>query len=369
VGHRCADLQCGRIQQVTFPIPADPSQQALLDAVWEEFTLRGQWPSFGQVDRRVDRYRGLAGDELIRSSSNELVQSGGHQQYPQDDQQLRLTIAGVAACTTGEAALYVRLFLDVIRLATEAEAGAPLDVTEPAALGSEEVRTRLTLPAAGREEVLWRLSRVLLVEQWGYTHSSANPQTRTWSFTLNRQVRRFRDVQDLGDYWRRAHPQADPPAPPASALELPVTNSDPTVFLVHGHDQTKHQVARVIDQLTGREPVILDEQTSRGRTLLEKFEDHAATAALAVVLLTPDDFGGVAGAPQQPRARQNVVFELGYFCGRLGRRNVIVLNAGVEQPSDITGLVYIPMNDGSWKLKLGRELSEAQVPVDFNGLR
>ena len=134
---------------MTLPTPADSSQQALLDAVWEEFTLRGQWPSFGQVDRRLDRYRGLAGDELIRRSSNELVQSGGPQQYPQDDQQLRLTIAGVAACTTGEAALYVRLFLDVVRLATEAEAGTPLDVTEPAALRSEDVRTRLTLPPDG----------------------------------------------------------------------------------------------------------------------------------------------------------------------------------------------------------------------------
>src|SRR5207244_1834655 len=97
----------------------------------------------------------------------------------------------------------------------------------------------------------------------------------------------------------------------------------------------------------------------------EKFEAHAATAAYAVFLLTADDVGGAAGSPAAPRGRQNVIFELGFFFGKLGRARVAVLLApGVEQPSDIAGLVYIPVDpNGVWKHHLARELSAAGIPV------
>jgi predicted nucleotide-binding protein len=125
------------------------------------------------------------------------------------------------------------------------------------------------------------------------------------------------------------------------------------VFLVHGHNgAAKHEVARFVERITGKAPVILDEQTSRGRTLIEKFETHAATAAYAIVLATPDDVGRINGtdpATDQPRARQNVVFELGYFFGKLGRDRVTVLNSGVEKPSDVDGLAYIDYPASNWK--------------------
>jgi predicted nucleotide-binding protein len=144
------------------------------------------------------------------------------------------------------------------------------------------------------------------------------------------------------------------------------------IFLVHGHDQgAKHEIARVLHQLVGRQPVILDEQPNAGNTLVEKFEEHAGNSSYAVVLLTPDDVGRAKSALSDAdthRARQNVVFELGYFFGRLGRGKVSVINAGVEKPSDVDGLVYISYPNSNWKLQLAKELQAAGIAVDLNSL-
>lgn len=92
------------------------------------------------------------------------------------------------------------------------------------------------------------------------------------------------------------------------------------VFIVHGHDkETKQYVARFLEKL-GFEVVILHEQANMGRTLMEKFEANAEVG-FAVILLTPDDVGGTrVGGPQQPRARQNVLLELGYLSEGLGAK-------------------------------------------------
>jgi predicted nucleotide-binding protein len=91
----------------------------------------------------------------------------------------------------------------------------------------------------------------------------------------------------------------------------------------------------------------------------------------AVILLTADDRGGVKGAEyekQQPRARQNVIFEFGYFIGKLGRNRVCALYAkGVEIPSDYSGVIYLELDDrGAWRLELAKELKAAQLPIDMN---
>jgi predicted nucleotide-binding protein len=91
-----------------------------------------------------------------------------------------------------------------------------------------------------------------------------------------------------------------------------------------------------------------------------------------VVILSPDDVGGVAGhdLQLQPRARQNVVYELGWFHGRLGRGRVIALLADdVEQPSDISGVLYLRVDPaGSWRYGLGRELAHIGLDADLNRL-
>jgi predicted nucleotide-binding protein len=106
-------------------------------------------------------------------------------------------------------------------------------------------------------------------------------------------------------------------------------------------------------------------------TLLEKFEVHAQRVAFAIVLLTPDDIGYPLNRPQQskrPRARQNVILELGYFAGALKRQRVAVLMKGdVEVPSDILGLVYTPFDDaGAWGLTFAKELKASGFSIDLN---
>lgn len=141
------------------------------------------------------------------------------------------------------------------------------------------------------------------------------------------------------------------------------------VFVVHGHDEAaKEAVARFLSKLD-LNPVILHEQPNQGRTVIEKFEGHA-DVDFAVVLLTPDDLGHPAGTPGEakPRARQNVVFELGYFVGRLGRSRVCALHKGnVEILSDYDGVIYVSMDDPQgWRLLLAREIKAAGIDVDLN---
>ena len=140
------------------------------------------------------------------------------------------------------------------------------------------------------------------------------------------------------------------------------------VFLVHGHDErVRETVARFLEKLQ-LECVILHEQPNKGRTIIEKFEAYSGVA-FAVVLLTPDDRGGPAECPydqQKPRARQNVVLELGFFLGTLGRSRVCALySEGVEIPSDCSGVLFIPFDSsGAWKTSLAKELSEAGINLD-----
>ncbi len=144
-----------------------------------------------------------------------------------------------------------------------------------------------------------------------------------------------------------------------------------SIFLVHGHDdEIKEQVARFLEKLD-LIPIILHEQANSGLTIIEKFESYSGTC-YAIVLMTPDDVGKniKSGKSEKlnPRARQNVIFELGYFFGKLGRRNVCVLLKGsVERPSDYDGIVYLPLdNDGGWKLLLIKELKTAGLDFDSN---
>lgn len=140
------------------------------------------------------------------------------------------------------------------------------------------------------------------------------------------------------------------------------------VFIVHGHDEgARESVARFITNL-GLKPIILHEQANRGRTVIEKVEAHS-DVSFVVVLLTPDDLGKAKNSNElEPRVRQNVLLELGYFFGRLGRENVCALKRGnVEIPSDFAGVVWEDMDSGSgWKQALGRELEASGQSIDWN---
>lgn len=142
-----------------------------------------------------------------------------------------------------------------------------------------------------------------------------------------------------------------------------------SVFVVHGHDEeAKQATARFLEKLK-LQPVILGERPDEGRTVIEKFE-RDSDVSFAVVIMTPDDIGYPTGHEDmaRPRARQNVVLELGYFIGKLKRSRVAVLYKGsVEIPSDYHGVVYIQMDEADgWKLRLARELKQAKMQVDLN---
>ncbi|OGP66697.1 MAG: hypothetical protein A2W27_00495 [Deltaproteobacteria bacterium RBG_16_44_11] len=142
------------------------------------------------------------------------------------------------------------------------------------------------------------------------------------------------------------------------------------VFLVHGHNEVVLlSCARFIEKLE-LPLTILQEEPNQGRTIIEKFLDYS-DAAFAVVLLTADDRGGGIDQTyeeQLPRARQNAIFELGFFIGKIGRDRVCALyEDGVEVPSDYQGVVFIPIGKRmEWQLKLAKEMKAAGLPIDLN---
>lgn len=163
----------------------------------------------------------------------------------------------------------------------------------------------------------------------------------------------------------------------SSVLGLPISVPTPAasehrkVFVVHGHNEAiKQSVCRLLERLA-LQPVVLHEQPDQGRTIIEKFIDHA-DVAFAVVLLTADDLGRCkVDTELKARARQNVILELGYFVGRLGRARVCALyEAGVEIPSDFAGVLYKRLDDReAWKLELALEIAAADIKIDLNLLK
>jgi predicted nucleotide-binding protein len=170
-------------------------------------------------------------------------------------------------------------------------------------------------------------------------------------------------VEEINEYWENGSEHS----------ELSEKTNKPSlkkeVFIIHGHDEgTKETIARFILKI-GLTPIILHEQPNRGKTIIEKFEQHA-NVNFALALLTPDYIGGDKSDSKKfkPRARQNVIFEFGFFIGLLGRSRVCALmNQDIEIPSDYEGVIYIPLDKSeAWKMKLIKELKSAGIEVDAN---
>lgn len=137
------------------------------------------------------------------------------------------------------------------------------------------------------------------------------------------------------------------------------------VFIVHGHEElAKFNMMNFVSQL-GLEPIVLHQQASSGRTIMEKIE-HYSNVGFGIVLYTPCDVGAKAGEPHGSfRARQNVVFEHGYLIGKLGRPRVVaVVKGDIETPNDISGVVYVKMSgDENWKEEIIKEMRSAGYKV------
>lgn len=201
----------------------------------------------------------------------------------------------------------------------------------------------------------------------GVNDLSFEKQSALWE-ALNQEV--SERLRKLKSYNNRVEFLAEPDelqaSPGRSSSNCLSSNA---IFVVHGRDKAPRlEVQQFIERCTNCKPIILSDQPNQGRDLLGKFQREAETACFAVVIMSGDDEGRLRASEGEPRprARQNVIFELGYFIGLLGREKVAVLyESNVEIPSDFGGVVYIQM-DQDWKFGLSRELKEAKIEVDLN---
>ncbi|MDR1220366.1 MAG: nucleotide-binding protein [Treponema sp.] len=150
--------------------------------------------------------------------------------------------------------------------------------------------------------------------------------------------------------------------------QIPENNEN--VFIVHGRDEgVKAQVSNLVQKMKLK-PIILHEHANKGQTVIEKFEKHADVKA-ALVLFTGDDIGKYKDDDKdEKRPRQNVIFEAGYFMGKLGRKNTIILaEEGLNIQSDLQGYIYIPLDEHRrWHFDLARELKAIGFDIDMNTL-
>jgi len=124
--------------------------------------------------------------------------------------------------------------------------------------------------------------------------------------------------------------------------------SDKNVFIVHGHDiQPVEELKRMLIGF-GLNPIVLHEQPSGSRTIVEKLEKYSDVGYTFVILTVDDVFyqkkevEELVVEKRINRARQNVILEFGYFVGKLGRDKVCCLHKGdAELPSDMQGIVYV----------------------------
>lgn len=166
-------------------------------------------------------------------------------------------------------------------------------------------------------------------------------------------------TQEQVEAYQRLHASSLLPTPQV----VNINNSQ--VFIVHGHDElVKLDMSNFISSL-GLEPIILHQQASSGRTIIEKIEAYS-NVGFAIVLYTPCDVGSKVGElTGKYRARQNVVFEHGYLIGKLGREKVAaVVKGDVETPNDISGVVYINFDDNqAWKNELITEMKSVGYDI------
>jgi predicted nucleotide-binding protein len=152
--------------------------------------------------------------------------------------------------------------------------------------------------------------------------------------TVNREIAKLESIVERLGLYQEVVPES------ALCVEDRALKDRSKVFVVHGHDEAARLAVAGFLQKIGLEAITLQDQPDQGLTIIEKFEAYAREVGFAVVLLTPDDVvGAVSASSPMSRARQNVIFELGYFVGKLGRGK-------------------------GWKLKLAKELRAAEFEFD-----
>jgi predicted nucleotide-binding protein len=187
-----------------------------------------------------------------------------------------------------------------------------------------------------------------------------------WKRFASKLFGRFSETEWKGwtDEWYITHAGKDVTKQFLKGINVTKTILQPSamkkpVFIIHGMEtEPVKELKKILEEL-GISSIVLQEEASKGRTVIEKLEEYADKVGYAFVVLTPDDMGAsvsdiarfrqkypeksLLGGVIKARPRQNVIFEFGYFAGKLGRNRVCYMKKGnPEHPSDIEGMVYIP---------------------------
>jgi predicted nucleotide-binding protein len=228
-----------------------------------------------------------------------------------------------------------------------------------------------------RHELLSNPALAPMLPQWLRQHRNLDtfwgfikPKFGTYAERRTYISEQFTPVLDALEFGQPVQqPQVNNPNQSLSPLPPVVARNKRKVFIVHGRDnEAKQEVSRFIEKL-GLVAIILHEQASSGMTIIEKIEHYSNDADFALVLYTACDLGRGAHeskVPAKNRARQNVVFEHGYFMAKLGRENVCALVKGdIETPNDISGVVYVNLDSlGAWRAEVAKELKACGYAIN-----
>lgn len=212
------------------PAPRTEDEQRLLVAVWREFSHQGVWPTFRLLDKRLDALGIDVVDVLSRLPERLLV---GHpdatRPVPAGDSPMALTMAGVAQCP--DSAELVHAFLVLVRTMAQLEKGDEgEDSSGRTLLRSDDAVERTGLPAGPDSEELLRRAFLQAAAEWWSVYSNSGPEgthgRERWELAVDRNIRAYRGVLDIGDYWQRRSAQlpsaflTGPVLPPVPAREL-----------------------------------------------------------------------------------------------------------------------------------------------------
>lgn len=351
-------------------------QRIFLLTIFNYFHEEGKWPTFLMVENTIrktypERWPNFDLAEICKSlPANFAAGFSFNHQYAQEAAFITPVLYYFPEAKE-EMADFIRVLGFCVQKINTSDEERP-------AISSHDLSSRLDMqPLAIRKMGLLFISESDITD--GSTYS-----IEEWTINLQRGkngVRRFEGVETFEQYLEKRTPIRPPlnypsmggyalqvpPSEPANVIPAPISRK---VFIVHGHDkEARETIARFLQQLD-LQPIILDEQPSEGKTVIEKFETHS-DVHFAVVLLTPDDLGTSKDNPEdlKPRARQNVILELGYFLAKLGRGGVCCLSkGGIEIPSDYHGVIYIPMDVGEWRFQLAKEIKQVIKDIDMNKL-
>lgn len=346
------------------------SNRSVIEEAFSIFLEIGEWPKVDDLDRLLaSRYQDVDVQDIVDSKPHV---PGEARQYHQS--YLTLAIRHLRYVPRATPLLYICL--------AAARQSAKQFRRKDGELNVSSTMNEVSAVAGGDDLLLLRAGQLLARESATPVGPGGGPTDGGWTYSVNGKMSLkyekvfspddFVKVQDeiLGAYAERHPPYlAGTAAAFSDSSNLSISDD---VFVVHGHGGERSAVADVIRELTGRAPIILQERLDRGSpTVIEKLERESTSAGFAVVIFTGDDEGrvrpeeGSTPAELQLRARQNVVAELGFFIGKLGRDRVKVLyEPGVEVPSDFSGITYLLLDtEGHWQGRLIQELEAMGVPA------